>query len=61
MEYKLDQNDGRNNLHGGFNGYHKRLWNGRTYAAEDGQAMEFTYHSPDGDQGFPGNLDVKVT
>ncbi len=61
VEYKLDQNDGRNNLHGGFNGYHKRLWNGRTYAAEDGQAMEFTYHSPDGDQGFPGNLDVKVT
>lgn len=60
VTYQLDQNDGNNNLHGGFNGYHKRLWEGRTYETEEGQAMEFTYHSPDGDQGFPGNLDVKV-
>jgi aldose 1-epimerase len=58
--YELDKNDGNNNLHGGFNGYHKRLWAGKTYESEEGCVAEFTYHSPDGDQGFPGNLDVKV-
>lgn len=59
--YQLDKNDGENNLHGGFNGYHKRLWNARTYEEERGQAIEFTYYSPDGDQGFPGNVNISVT
>lgn len=58
--YELDKNDGNNNLHGGFHGYHKRVWNGEAYEGENGQVMEFTYHSEDGDQGFPGNLDVMV-
>ncbi|MBE5921807.1 MAG: galactose mutarotase [Lachnospiraceae bacterium] len=59
-EYKLDLNDGNNNLHGGFNGYHKRVWNATSYVTAAGETMEFTYHSPDGDQGFPGNLDISV-
>jgi len=61
VKYELDKNDGRNNLHGGFDGYHKRLWSANVVEETDGTAMEFTYHSPDMDQGFPGNLDVKVT
>jgi aldose 1-epimerase len=58
--YELDKNDGKNNLHGGFNGYHKRLWEAKTGEEARGQVIEFTYHSPDGDQGFPGNLDISV-
>lgn len=58
--YELDKNDGENNLHGGFNGYHKRVWNAHHYVSAAGNTMEFTYHSPDGDQGFPGNLDISV-
>lgn len=60
VTYQLDKNDDNNNLHGGYDGYHKRLWNAETYEEERGQVIEFTYHSPDGDQGFPGNLDISV-
>ena len=60
VKYELDKNDGNNNLHGGFNGYHKRLWNAKTYDEQRGQAIEFTYESADGDQGFPGNLKISV-
>ena len=48
--YELDKNDGNNNLHGGYNGYHKRVWSANTYTEELGQVMEFTYQSPDGDR-----------
>lgn len=58
--YELDKNDGNNNLHGGYNGYHKRVWSANTYTEELGQVMEFTYQSSDGDQGFPGNLNITV-
>lgn len=60
-EYELDKNDGKNNLHGGFNGYHKRLWDAKTYEDSNGQNIEFTYESADMDQGFPGNLKISVT
>ncbi len=60
VEYKLDENDGKNNLHGGFDGYHKRLWQADTSADEEGQHIEFTYESADMDQGFPGNLKISV-
>lgn len=58
--YQLDKNDGKNNLHGGFSGYHKRLWDAQTYEEERGQVIEFTYESEDGDQGFPGNVKISV-
>lgn len=60
-EYKLDKNDGENNLHSGFSGYQHRIWNAVEKEAELGSSVEFGYHSPDGDQGFPGNFDVSVT
>lgn len=59
--YELDKNDGNNNLHGGFDGYHKRVWGATTSETDKGIAVVFTYSSPDGDQGFPGNLDITVT
>lgn len=58
--YELDKNDGRNNLHGGFDGYHKRLWEADTYEDELGQTIAFSYTSPDGDQGFPGTVEMVV-
>ena len=59
VTYELDKNDGEHNLHGGYNGYHKRLWETKTYD-NNGQTIEFTYDSKDGDQGFPGNLKISV-
>ena len=59
-KYQLDKNDGRNNLHGGFDGYHKRMWEADMYEDELGQTIAFSCNSPDGDQGFPGNLEVQV-
>lgn len=58
-EYKLDINDGENNLHGGFAGYHKRMW--KTELKDDENRICFSILSPDGDQGFPGNVKVEVS
>lgn len=57
---QLEKNEGENNLHSGPNGYHRRLW--KTDGVNSaGDAVVFTLNSPDGDQGFPGNLKVQVT
>ena len=57
-EYKLDKNNGEACLHGGFKSYDHCMWNAEI--AGD-CAVRFTRLSPDGEQGFPGNLDVSVT
>lgn len=54
--YQLFNNDGGNSLHGGEFGFDKRIWAAREV---DG-AVELSYRSPDGEEGFPGNLDVTV-
>jgi aldose 1-epimerase len=56
--YQLDVNDGVNSLHGGNNGFHKKVWNGKQL---DDHTLELTYRSKDGEGGYPGNLAVKVT
>jgi len=55
--YTLVKNDGDNHLHGGFN---KRVWTAKDVSGSAGQALELTYLSKDGEEGFPGNLSVKV-
>ncbi|MGB9604943.1 MAG: aldose epimerase family protein [Bryobacteraceae bacterium] len=60
-EYKLAQNNGENHLHGGLVGFDKKVWKARDYADADGQHLELRYTSPDGEEGYPGNLDVTVT
>lgn len=55
-EYRLTANDGRNQLHGGY-GFHRRIW---TVSAGESSA-ELAYRSPDGEDGYPGLLDVRVT
>ena len=59
-EYVLAQNNSGNNLHGGPKGFDKVVWKARDYISDSGPALELTYLSPDGDQGFPGNLSVKT-
>ena len=55
--YELTKNDGANCLHSGTDFYSFRLWN---VAETTENSITFALHSPDGDQGFPGALDVKV-
>ena len=55
--YSLAKNDGDNHLHGGFS---KRVWTAKDVSGSAGQALELTYLSKDGEEGFPGNLLVKV-
>ncbi|MBO4330925.1 MAG: hypothetical protein J5827_02495 [Oscillospiraceae bacterium] len=55
VTYRLPQNEGKNCLHGG-EGFHKRKWKGSM--TENG--IHMSLESPDGDQGFPGNLTVAL-
>ena len=54
--YHLARNSGDNSLHGGRIGFDKRLWQGRL----TGNSLELSYLSPDGEEGYPGTLAVKV-
>ena len=58
--YSLAKNDGENELHGGTKGFNKRLWTVKDVSGKDGEALELTYLSKDGEEGYPGNLTVKV-
>lgn len=58
--YTLAKNNGENTLHGGIKGFNKAVWTAKEIAAKDGQALELTYLSKDGEEGFPGNLNVRV-
>ncbi|WP_425144935.1 aldose epimerase family protein [Deinococcus sp.] len=55
-EYRLGLNDGPNALHGGASGFDARLWTARL----DGGALELSLISADGDEGYPGRLEVRV-
>jgi aldose 1-epimerase len=57
-EYSLAVNNGPNHLHGGLKGFDKVVWHGRAYQGDQGPALELAYLSPDGEEGYPGNLDV---
>ncbi len=54
--YDLPPNDGENHLHGGPKGYDKLVWDYETHLDEN--AITFRLHSPDGDMGYPGNVDL---
>jgi aldose 1-epimerase len=60
-EYHVPTNDGgKNALHGGDSGFNDAVWTGEVLQTANGEAVKLTLHSSDGDQGFPGNLDVEV-
>ena len=58
--YTLAKNNGENSLHGGIKGFNKAVWAAKEIPAKNGQALELTYLSKDGEEGFPGNLRVRV-
>ncbi len=59
--YKVDANDNENHLHGGFDGYDKRVWEAETFTNYKGSGVIFKLFSSDMDQGYPGNLNLSVS
>ncbi len=60
--YHLPINDPPNSLHGGFIGFNQRVWTvANVITNNDHAGVEFTYFSPDGEEGYPGNLNVSIT
>src|SRR6266542_2946130 len=59
--YKLATNNGPNHLHGGNKGFDKVVWNAAEKSSADGVGVAFSRMSPDGEEGYPGNLQVTVT
>ncbi len=57
-QYSVPLNNGANALHGGTEGFQDKVWDVKE---SDDKKIVFTYKSPDGEMGFPGNLDVTVT
>ena len=58
--YQVPTNDGPNSLHGGAVGFNRHIWQAKDVSTAGTPALELHYLSPDGDQGFPGNLNVTV-
>jgi aldose 1-epimerase len=61
IEYTLATNNGPNHLHGGVKGFDKVVWNAAPYADAEEAGVRLSYTSPDGEEGYPGNLTVDVT
>jgi aldose 1-epimerase len=61
MEHKLFANDKPHSLHGGKEGFDKKVWAGKPSLAATGPSVTFKYTSPDGEEGYPGQLAVEVT
>jgi len=59
--YQLATNNGPNHLHGGIVGLNKRVWKAAAQDSPLGPAVQFTYVSPDGEEGYPGTLSIAVT
>ena len=60
-EYNLLRNNGRNTLHGGYIGFDKKVWRAKASTTRDAAVLTLSLLSPDGDGGFPGNLNAEVT
>jgi aldose 1-epimerase len=59
--YHVPANNGVNSLHGGTVGFDKVVWDAEPFWGDSGVGVAFTYTSPDGDQGYPGKLEARVT
>lgn len=59
-EHRLAQNDGHHHLHGGQRGLDTHIWSAQPMDTPDGPALALRTRSPDGEEGYPGNLDITV-
>jgi aldose 1-epimerase len=60
-EYTLAINSRPNSIHGGLKGFDKVVWNAEGLHKPEGVAVQFNYRSPDGEEGYPGDLNATVT
>ncbi len=58
--YRLATNNGENHLHGGVKGFNKVVWTAKEVERENGPALQLSYLSPDGEEGYPGKLRATV-
>jgi aldose 1-epimerase len=61
QNYTLFKNNGENTLHGGKVGFNKKWWEAKDVSTKSAPALQLEYLSKDGEEGFPGNLSVRVT
>ena len=61
QEYTLAANNGVNHLHGGLKGFDKVVWDAKTIINDSTVSLELSYLSKDMEEGYPGNLNTKVT
>ena len=59
-EYVLAKNNGENHLHGGLKAFDKVVWTAKSSVDKNGANLELSYLSKDGEEGYPGNLTIKV-
>jgi len=59
--YELATNNGKNHLHGGIRGFDKVVWKGSPFERDGNTGVVLTYLSHDGEEGYPGTLNVTVT
>jgi aldose 1-epimerase len=59
--HDLTRNQGLHHLHGGERGFDKVVWRGEAIGGEEEVGVRFQYRSPDGEEGYPGELDVSVS
>jgi len=60
VEYQMAINNGPNHLHGGLIGFDKKVWTPEMITEENSASLKLTYLSPDGEENYPGNLNVEA-
>ncbi|MFD2203019.1 aldose epimerase family protein [Shivajiella indica] len=61
QEYQLTTNSGENHIHGGREGFNKKFWEAEIVEMDDAIGVKMNYVSPDGEEGYPGNLKTTLT
>jgi aldose 1-epimerase len=59
--FNLAKNNGPNHLHGGIKGFDKIVWDAEDFIKPEAAGVILTYLSPDNEEGYPGNLNIKIT